>query len=49
MIDLAFKKECPECGEYSYSASEIGMWRCAACGADISEEPAEPAKSEKEN
>jgi ribosomal protein L37E len=32
-----YKKKCPECGQYSYSASKKGIWRCSVCGEDISD------------
>ncbi|MFW5988177.1 MAG: hypothetical protein ACOCQA_01920 [bacterium] len=38
---MAYRKKCPECGEYSYSANRKGMWRCPYCGADISDVKAE--------
>jgi len=31
-----YKKKCPECDQYSYSASKEGIWRCSVCGEDIS-------------
>ena len=31
-----YKKKCPECDQYSYSASKKGIWRCSVCGEDIS-------------
>ena len=31
-----YKKKCPECGQYSHSASKKGIWRCSVCGEDIS-------------
>ena len=30
-----YKKKCPECDQYSYSASKKGIWRCAYCGTDL--------------
>jgi ribosomal protein L37AE/L43A len=38
-----YKKKCPECGQYSYSVSKEGIWRCSFCGEDISK-----AKVERE-
>lgn len=38
---MTYKKKCPEYDQYSYSASKEGMWRCATCGADISDVEAE--------
>ena len=39
---MAYKKKCPECGEWSYSASSK-IWKCTTCGAKIDEEKAVPA------
>ena len=27
-----YKKKCPECDQYSYSASKEGIWRCSVGG-----------------
>jgi len=31
-----YKKKCPNCGKYSYSASLKGKWTCPHCKKDIS-------------
>ena len=31
-----YKKKCPECGEYTYSASRE-IWECATCGEKLDE------------
>lgn len=44
-----YQKKCPECGQYTYSASLVSWigWRCAYCGADISDVKAESAEKER--
>ncbi|MFW6026853.1 MAG: hypothetical protein ACOCRX_10975 [Candidatus Woesearchaeota archaeon] len=29
---MSYKKVCPNCGEISYSASNMGSWICPQCG-----------------
>jgi len=43
------KKECPECGEKSYSATSNGNWDCPNCGADLSDEEAIPVGEKEKN
>ena len=31
-----YKKKCPKCGEYTYSASKE-IWKCQTCGEHIDE------------
>ena len=31
-----YKKKCPKCGEYTYSASKE-IWKCQTCGNHIDE------------
>ena len=31
-----YKKKCPKCGEYTYSANEE-IWKCQTCGNHIDE------------
>ncbi len=37
-------KKCTNCGNNSYSASDVGVWRCPICGKNITDEPSYPAK-----
>jgi len=34
-----FAKKCPECDQWSYSASDYGKWPCPHCGRDLSDQP----------
>ena len=36
-------KQCPECKENSYSATDYGEWICPYCSADLSERKSKPA------
>lgn len=31
-----YRKQCTVCNEISYSATDVGEWRCPRCGADLS-------------
>ena len=44
-----YKKKCPECDKYSYSASKVGFWECAYCGNKIDEVKAEVTKGDGDN
>lgn len=34
-----FAKKCPDCDQWSYSASDYGKWPCPHCGRDLSDQP----------
>lgn len=40
-----YKKECPNCGEYTYSADHR-IWVCCECGEIIKDIEVEPSKDE---
>ena len=42
-----YKKKCPKCGNYTFSATKKGIWRCSICGADISDVETEIAENDK--
>ena len=36
-----YLKQCPNCGEKSYSASKKGKWECPVCECDLSDKEAQ--------
>lgn len=44
---IMLKKKCPECGEYTYSASRQ-IWQCIVCGAKIDDVKARSAGEKDE-
>ena len=45
---FVYIKECPKCGEYTYSASKK-IWKCQTCGNHIDEVEVEKLNGEIED
>ncbi|MFW6269347.1 MAG: hypothetical protein ACOC4G_04625 [Bacillota bacterium] len=44
---MPYKKVCPNCGEKSYSASNMGSWICPECGYEIKKDDKDDQEEDK--